>query len=223
MGRGGPIIKGREYDFPKTVQQWPKLRLVKSTSKLRRLLRLFWKAITLQGKKIHLRNRTSCLGETGARMLLMAFQNKALKGSTLRRQPWQINTAVLVQCQKHPAHSRSAEHSQAAHKYLGCRTHHCVGKGKDRECSRQLPRVKFCCLHRCHQMPALTKTRLCYPSLHNLYCCEIPKPGISITKALDTMPGLFSLIHYPLRLHLSLKHLFFLSVSPAALLLQPNE
>lgn len=176
MGRGGPIIKGWEYDFPKTVQQWPKLRLVKSTSKLRRLLHLFWKDITLQGKKIHLRNRTSSLRETGARMLLMAFQNKALKGSTLRRQPWQINTAVLVQCQKHPAHSRSVEHSQAAHKYLGCRTDHCVGKGKGWECSRQLPHVKSCCLHRCHRTqpwlkqgsaipPCITSTAVKSPSL----------------------------------------------------------
>lgn len=32
----------------------------------------------------------------------MAFQNKSLKGSMLRRQPQRIDTGMLVQCQKHP-------------------------------------------------------------------------------------------------------------------------
>lgn len=68
---------------------------------------------------------------------------------------------------------------------------------------------------------ASPKPGLCYPFLHNLYCCKIPKPGVSITKALDTTPGLFFLD--PVSLHPHLKHLFSFSVSPAALLLHLNE
>lgn len=59
----------------------------------------------------------------------MAFQNKALKGSVLRPQPQQINTGVLVQCQKRPARPRSVP--EAARECFGCRTDRCVGKGKD--------------------------------------------------------------------------------------------
>lgn len=72
-------------------------------------------------------------------------------------------------------------------------------------------------------MPALTKTRLCYPSLLNVSCCKIAKPGISIAGAQDTMRGLLSLMRYPASLHPSLEHLPFFSVSPAALSLQPSK
>lgn len=79
--------------------------------------------------------------------------------------------------------------------YLGFRADHCMGKRKDWKCSRQLPQVKFSCLHSCHQIwPWLKQGSVIPPSsLHNLYCCEIPKPEISITKVLDTMPAHFFL------------------------------
>lgn len=70
--------------------------------------------------------------ETAARMLLTAFQTKALKGSLLRCRLWQTDTVLLVQCQKDPVHSLSVP--EAAHKCSGCRTDHHVGKGKDWNC-----------------------------------------------------------------------------------------
>lgn len=59
----------------------------------------------------------------------MAFQKSSSERQHAQMSALQINTATLVQCQKHPAHSWTVP--EAAHKYLGFRVDHCMGKRKD--------------------------------------------------------------------------------------------